>query len=82
MSNNDSNCPDMGGQEFFYRDADGHLVHYLGDFTGDEDDPTGLTALRDMLDAASPHLEAVGSPMAQLYASALASELDAIGVGH
>ena len=81
MSNNDFNCPDMGGQEFMYRDAEGQLVHYLGNFTGDSDDPTSLVALRDMLDAAAPHLEAEGSPMTRLYANALAAELDAMGVG-
>lgn len=67
--------------EISYFQEDGTPVHWLGDFTGQDDDSTSLTALRDMLDAASLHLEDQGTPMAQLYASALAAELDAMGVG-
>ena len=81
MSDNDFNCPNRGGQEFYYRDAEGQLVHYLGDFTGDEDGPTSLVALRDMIDAVTPHLEAHGTPMARLWTSCLAAELDDMGVG-
>ena len=66
--------------EISYFQEDGTPVHWLGDFTGG-DDPTSLSALRDMLDAAAPHLEAETSPMARLYASALAAELDDMRVG-
>ena len=66
-----------------YFTEDGTPVHWIGDFTGTEDDdPTSLIALRDMLDAASLHLEAEGSPMVRLYAGELAEALDAMGVGN
>ena len=65
----------------YYAD-DGTPVHWIGEFLGsDEDDPTGLTALRDMLDACGIQLESEGTPMTQLYASSLAAELDQMGVG-
>ena len=65
-----------------YYTEDGTPIHWLGEFLGTgDDDSTGLTALRDLLDAAAPHLEAEGSPMTRLYANALAAELDAMGVG-
>ena len=67
--------------EISYFQEDGTPVHWLGDFTEQDDDPAGLVALRDMLDAAYLRLETRGTPMAQLYASSLAAELDDMRVG-
>jgi hypothetical protein len=41
------------------KNFDQHGIRYprLGPFAEEQDDPTSLVALRDMLDAASPHLE-------------------------
>ena len=80
---NEDNQPVTGCQEEpTYYLEDGTPVHWLGEFLGNEDDDsTSLVALRDLLDATAPHLEDQATPMARLYASALAAELDALGVG-
>ncbi len=45
----------------------------------DDDGPTSLRALRDLLDAANQVIEARGTPMVQLYVDALAHALDETG---
>ena len=73
-----SECQD----EPTYYLEDGTPIHWLGEFLGTgDDDPTGLIAFRDMIDAVTPHLEARGTPMARLWTSCLAAELDDMGVG-
>ena len=61
-------------------DHDNH-PQLLGDLIGTESDPTSLVALRDLLGAVADDLASLGGPMAALYATALADELDAIGIG-
>ena len=63
-------------EEISYYQEDGTPVHWLGDFTEQDNDHTSLTALRDLLDAVYPRLETEGSPMTQLYAHSLAIALD------
>ncbi|MCZ6675491.1 MAG: hypothetical protein O7C75_21395 [Verrucomicrobia bacterium] len=60
---------------------DNHPTQRLGDFTGEESDSTSLEALRDMLDVVVDELEALGSPMARLYAKRPGRRIDAMERG-